>query len=594
MAFSLLPLAGSDRRRTIEREVVRGELWTHDQVQGLLHVVVPVRQVVAKLSTGGLLVHNPVAPTGELLRMMRELESVHGDVRHIVLGSVGLEHKALAAPCAREFPRATVWLAPGQWSFPLQLGPSLLGFPPGRVRTIPTAGSAAPPPEWASDFDYEMLGPLVFPRFGAFAEAALVHRRTRTLLVTDLVARIGDAPPEIVAEDPRALLFHARDSIADEIGPTADALARGWRRICLFAFYFVPAGIQIRLREALDDRRRLPPSMTDLGAGAVPFGLMPWAWVTDERRSFRALQGRGPLRVAPILQELILNRFPDETARWVERVCDLEFTRVIGSHMDNDVRARPADLRRAFGFLGNPRGSSPRNAPEEAVLSFLRDASDACTRLGITGPPRITARRPRWWRRRGGALAMSCTGGAGSPAAPLPPSAVPARPDGVYGVVMIGLFRLAFGAAVGYQPRRSWVDGAESYRALVEIASRLYSSCADDVERSAKVAAIFAPFPKTPQLLRDDRQSCETRSAHASALSVPRGAVHHRRVDTWRRRGTWRRHVALEGAHRALPLPRRLRVQGHVRRAVQAAIGGVLCFARPARLVRAELRRLLM
>ena len=186
--------------------------------------------------------------------------------------------------------------------------------------------------------------------------------------------------------------------------------------------------------------------MTDLGAGAVPFGLMPWAWVTDERRSFRALQGRGPLRVAPILQELILNRFPDETATWVERVCGLDFTRVIGSHMDNDVRARPADLRRAFGFLGTPRGDSPGNAPEEADLRFLRNASDACTRLGITGPPRTTPRRPRWWRRRGGALAMSCTGGAGSPAAPLPPSAVPARRDGVYGVVMIGLFRLAFGA----------------------------------------------------------------------------------------------------------------------------------------------------
>lgn len=42
---------------------------------------------------GGLLVYNPVAPTPQLIQMMRRLEKDHGPVRHIILGTVALEHK---------------------------------------------------------------------------------------------------------------------------------------------------------------------------------------------------------------------------------------------------------------------------------------------------------------------------------------------------------------------------------------------------------------------------------------------------------------------------------------------------------------------
>jgi len=38
-------------------------------------------------------VHNPVAPTPQVIKMMRALEEKHGPVRHIVLGTVALEHK---------------------------------------------------------------------------------------------------------------------------------------------------------------------------------------------------------------------------------------------------------------------------------------------------------------------------------------------------------------------------------------------------------------------------------------------------------------------------------------------------------------------
>lgn len=63
VAFSLLPLAGtSTRRATVEEIIVDGHIWTHDQLQGIVNVNVPVRQVVVQLSAkagGGLWVLNP-------------------------------------------------------------------------------------------------------------------------------------------------------------------------------------------------------------------------------------------------------------------------------------------------------------------------------------------------------------------------------------------------------------------------------------------------------------------------------------------------------------------------------------------------------
>jgi len=52
VAFSLLPLAGtSTRRATVEEEIVPGQIWTHDQIQGVVNVNVPVRQTVIKVSS---------------------------------------------------------------------------------------------------------------------------------------------------------------------------------------------------------------------------------------------------------------------------------------------------------------------------------------------------------------------------------------------------------------------------------------------------------------------------------------------------------------------------------------------------------------
>ena len=51
---------------------------------------------IVKLSGGGLFILNPIAATRELLDMVHSLEKQHGPVKHVVLSTVAIEHKAYA------------------------------------------------------------------------------------------------------------------------------------------------------------------------------------------------------------------------------------------------------------------------------------------------------------------------------------------------------------------------------------------------------------------------------------------------------------------------------------------------------------------
>ena len=224
-----LPLSPERRRKTILTEVVKDTIWTLDQLQGIVNVNVPVRCTIIKLRNGGLFVHNPVAPTPECINYVQAIAQKNGPVKYIVLGTLGLEHKAFVGPFSQYFPKAEIWLQPGQWSFPIDNFPyAFLGFPLGKqVRTIPCNSSDAP---WSQDIDHLVLGPLKFKSVGKFGETAFFHKDSKTLLVTDAVVRVSDNPPEILEDDPRALLFHARDSMLDVVEDSRETRLRGWRR----------------------------------------------------------------------------------------------------------------------------------------------------------------------------------------------------------------------------------------------------------------------------------------------------------------------------------------------------------------------------
>ncbi len=380
-----LPIYPYGRRRTLRTEVVKDTIWTFDQVQGILYVVVPIRMTVVKLEAGGLLIYAPVAPTPECIRLLKELVEQHGDVKYIILPTIsGLEHKVFVGPFARRFPNAQVFVAPNQWSFPLNLPLSWLGFPAKRTQILPKYSITAP---FADEFDYAILGPIELGP-GRFGEVAFLHKRSQTLFVTDSVLRVPEEPPAIVQLDPYPLLFHAKDNAFDVVEDNEINRRKGWQRVSLFAFFFRPSALEVvktgqSIRDALKAPNRTKKAY---------FGWFPFKWKWNWKQSFDALRGNGRLFVAPILQTLILNRAPKETIDWANKVASWSFQRIIPCHFEAPIEANPQQFRQAFAFLektssmgGVLQGSVNTPLPE-ADFELLRELDQNLTKVGITPP----------------------------------------------------------------------------------------------------------------------------------------------------------------------------------------------------------------
>ncbi|MCL1467504.1 DUF4336 domain-containing protein [Argonema galeatum] len=380
-----VPLYPYGRRRTLCHEVVKDKIWTFDQLQGILYVVAPIRMTVVKLEEGGLFVYAPVAPTPECVRLVKELEAMHGDVKYIILPTVsGIEHKVFVGPFARRFPLAQVFVAPSQWSFPLNLPLSWLGLPAKRTQILPSDSSLAP---FADRFDYAMLGPIDLG-LGPFEEVAFFDKLTRTLLVTDSVVSVPEEPPAIVQLDPYPLLFHAKDDAFDVVEDSEATRHKGWQRISLFAFYFRPSALEVvEMGQSFRDALKGP----DRSRKAY-FGWFPFKWKNEWKQSFDALRGGGRLFVAPILQTLILNRAPKQAIDWANKVASWDFDRIIPCHFDSPIFANQRQFRQAFAFLEkNPSvadglfGNSTQFLPQ-SDFKLLKELEVILNKMGVTPP----------------------------------------------------------------------------------------------------------------------------------------------------------------------------------------------------------------
>ena len=380
--WPLLPIYPYSKRRTLRQEVLKNTIWTFDQVQGIFYVVVPIRMTIIRLETGGLLVYAPVAPTAECISLVRELEAEHGEVKFIVLPTIsGLEHKVFVGPFARKFPQADVYVAPQQWSFPVNLPLSWLGFPPKRTYTLPQPYDKNP---FGEEFDYAILGPIKLG-LGAFGEVALFHKPSGTALVTDSVISIPKTPPESVQLDPYPLLFHARDSALDKIEDTPENRIKGWQRICLFATYFQPDALEVpTFKDTLQEAKQAP----DRSKKAY-YGLYPFGWQPHWQESFQQLQGNGRLLVAPILRTLILNRAPRETIKWANLLVSWHFERLIPCHFQAPLQVSPREFRQAFSFL--EKEELPINQPQfplpQEDLAPLKNIEETLEKRKLV-PPR--------------------------------------------------------------------------------------------------------------------------------------------------------------------------------------------------------------
>jgi hypothetical protein len=377
-----VPIYPYSRRRTVRQEVVKDTIWTFDQLQGILYTVVPIRMTVVKLEAGGLLIYAPIAPTTECIRLVKELVAVHGDVKYIILPtSSGLEHKVFVGPFARRFRQAQVFVAPHQWSFPFNLPLSWLGFPSKRTHELPEHVAQSP---FASEFDYAVLD-INLGR-GSFAEVALLHKRSHTLLLTDSILSVPEDPPAIVQLDPYPLLFHARDNALEAIEDNEANRRKGWQRISLFAIYFAPSALEMtKLGQAVRDALKAPNR-----SRKAYFGLFPFQWQENWKHSFDALRGDGRPFVAPILQTLILPQAPRQVLDWADKVATWNFERIITCHFDSPIQADPRQFRRAFTFLENKATMSrdlSKNQPlPEEDFKFIREIEAFLLERGIATP----------------------------------------------------------------------------------------------------------------------------------------------------------------------------------------------------------------
>jgi hypothetical protein len=349
--WPIVPIYPYGQRQTLRREIIPDKLWLFEQLQGIFYVVVPIRMTVIKLAAGGLLAFSPVAPTAECVRLVRELEAEHGEVKYAILPTVtGIEHKCFAGPFAQKFKRCEIYVAPNQWSFPVDLPLSWLGFPAKRTHILPEDPSQTP---FYDEFDYATVGPIELS-VKPYTEVAFFHRETRSLLALDTILSIPLEPPAVVAQNPFPLIFHARDSALDDLLDTPENRRKGWARIALFTFYFRPEALAVpSLGEVFKAAQRSPDR-----SKKNYFGLYPFQWQAGWYASFEKLRQEGRLIVAPILQTLIFNRGAEAVLAWVDKIAQWDFEQVIPGHFSAPVVATPAEFRRAFDFLQRPSPQS--------------------------------------------------------------------------------------------------------------------------------------------------------------------------------------------------------------------------------------------
>lgn len=171
-------------RETVKTQVSE-DITLFEQAQTFVNVSVNIRSTVVRMKNGGLFVHAPLAPTVEYVTQLKEL----GEVQYIVLPVTAVEHKQYMAAFVGKFPRAKVYVAPGQYTWPVDLP---LGF---RVDGVLSDENKASVP-FADEIDF--TGWFFKPFAGSISEVAFFHKKSKTLLVTDACIFIDEEPPEVL------------------------------------------------------------------------------------------------------------------------------------------------------------------------------------------------------------------------------------------------------------------------------------------------------------------------------------------------------------------------------------------------------------
>ncbi|KQK05449.1 uncharacterized protein LOC100838386 [Brachypodium distachyon] len=337
------PLGPFLNRRTIRTEAVKGSVWLFEQEQalGFSSVSVNTRMTVVKLRSGGLWVHAPIAPTKECIQLLKELGA---PVEHIVLPTFAYEHKIFLGPFSRKFPKAQVWVAPRQWSWPVNLPLEFFGV----FRSKPLKDEDIETP-WAAEIEQKVLSsPEV--GIGPYVEVAFYHKPSRTLLVTDAVIFVPRQPPDCISKE--SLLAAAKNGLAVKIlskgkevsdEPVVDnklSRQKGWERMVLQILFLGPSNL------------------------------------LEPNASFAQMSQK--LIVSPIVKTLVFSKVPEKVRDWVDRIAaDWPFRRIIPAHFAAPINASRSDFLAAFSFLDDFLPERPTVSPGLSLIfaSFMGKAA---------------------------------------------------------------------------------------------------------------------------------------------------------------------------------------------------------------------------
>jgi len=154
---------------------VAENLWVVDSgpIKAMGFLPLPVRMTVIRLNGGALLLHSP---TSFRFSLRQELDAL-GRIEHLIAPNSA--HWTFMKEWQSHLPDALTWAAPG-----------LRDRAPVRhsgVRLDHDLGDR-PPDIWAGEIDQ-----VVVPGGGGFAEVALFHKPTKSLVLTDLVLNLETA-----------------------------------------------------------------------------------------------------------------------------------------------------------------------------------------------------------------------------------------------------------------------------------------------------------------------------------------------------------------------------------------------------------------
>lgn len=148
---------------------IDADLWTATQPLSTLGMQIGARMTVARLASGGLFVHAPITLTPELKAALDALGPVE-----VALAPNAMHHMFLGA-CLGAYPQAVGYAVAG----------AAAKHPELKLAPIPEG----PDPRWSADLDHLHIGGT--PGLG---EVAFLHRRSRTLILTDWMFYFRESP----------------------------------------------------------------------------------------------------------------------------------------------------------------------------------------------------------------------------------------------------------------------------------------------------------------------------------------------------------------------------------------------------------------